>query len=301
MKKISFLMAVHNEEKILEKSLTHLSKNIPYNNYEVLIGLDGCTDNSLNIVKKFSIEEPKKFKYFILNERNGKPPVINYIIKKAKGSIIIINDADWMFTSQDKNGIIKLVSIFNDKRIGGIAESFPAELDAKMSFSHKFGYKMVLCSSYYWFKYQKKNYCKFSKNIGVITSPNMWLTNIFRKELFIENTSLGDDFERTQNIYKQGKHIALFNNSYSPRMIAIYNNISIIDLFNQKIRTAIARKQLDIGDNHTSLIGYMIKESIKDKMFVPTFSWIVLTSLATVCSKFKNEGTQEAWNRRVRR
>ncbi len=47
--KISFLMAAHNEEKIIGEALDSLSK-IPYENYEVIIGLDGCTDGTEGIV-----------------------------------------------------------------------------------------------------------------------------------------------------------------------------------------------------------------------------------------------------------
>ena len=50
--KLSFLIPAHNEEKIISKTLNNLI-NLPYENYEVLVGLDGCTDRTEEIVKRF--------------------------------------------------------------------------------------------------------------------------------------------------------------------------------------------------------------------------------------------------------
>ena len=50
--KISFLIAAHNEEKIIGKTLENLLR-LPYSNFEVIIGLDGCTDNTEKIVKNY--------------------------------------------------------------------------------------------------------------------------------------------------------------------------------------------------------------------------------------------------------
>ena len=58
-------MAAHNEEKIIERTLKNLM-HIPYENYEVLIGLDGCTDRTEEIVKSFC-ERSNKFRYFSLS------------------------------------------------------------------------------------------------------------------------------------------------------------------------------------------------------------------------------------------
>ena len=79
MVRISFLMAAHNEEKIIRGALENLSK-LPYDSYEVILGLDGCEDNTLSIVKEYKKKKPRIFKYYELNERKGKPAVINKII-----------------------------------------------------------------------------------------------------------------------------------------------------------------------------------------------------------------------------
>src|SRR3989338_6041575 len=128
MVKISFLIAAHNEERIIGKALENLS-SLPFNSYEVILGLDGCTDNTLRIVKEFKKKYPKIFKYYELNERKGKPAVINKIIPHAKGELIIIHDADWIFRVKSKEDLEEYVSWFKDQELGGVVESYPIEYD----------------------------------------------------------------------------------------------------------------------------------------------------------------------------
>ena len=56
--KISFLIAAHNEEKMIGSTLKNLL-SLPYKNYEIIIGLDGCTDRTLEIVKAFKKRNKK--------------------------------------------------------------------------------------------------------------------------------------------------------------------------------------------------------------------------------------------------
>src|SRR3989344_1220371 len=119
---ISFLIPAHNEEKVIAKALDNLAK-LPYSNYEVLIGLDGCTDKTEEIVKKYA-NKNKKFKYYLLELRRGKPEVVHALMKHAKGEIIIIHDADWIFRVHKNGDIETLLKCFDDPMVGGIAESF---------------------------------------------------------------------------------------------------------------------------------------------------------------------------------
>lgn len=302
--KISFLIAAHNEEKIIAKTLANLM-NMPHGDYEVVIGLDGCTDNTEDIVKEYC-KKSRKFRYYFLNIRKGKPAVINNIIKKAKGEIIIINDADWIFTVKNKKNFDKMISVFDDPKVGGIAESFPVEWNKNIKNSN-FTYKMVAYTHYYWFEFQKD---KFSKQ-GFIEKPDMFLTNIFRKSLYKQNLSLGDDFERTYNIMSEGYKIATFYNPEMPRMIAAYSDIKLSDFFRQKIRTAIARRQVNLEANKSiNVFNYGIPSAfyIISKSFGNSFmtglysiSWFFFTFLATIVSKFKKLETKEGWLLRAKR
>ena len=246
----------------------------------------------------------------MLNERKGKPAVINKIIKKAKGEIIIINDADWLFSSKYDDGIPKMIKIFDDPKIGGIADGFSVEWDLNKIEKGNLGYKMVAYSSCFWIEFQKKNFTLEKNRLLYLEEPAMFLTNIFRKNLYKENNLLGDDFERTKNIMDKDYKIVCFNDLNMPRIVASYDKILISDLFKQKIRTAIARRQLkeinekiNFASYYFPMIFYMIKESIKKglNVFFMIIFWIFLTAFASFIAKFKRIGTKEGWKLRMRR
>ena len=307
MTKISFLIAAHNEERIISQTLANLA-NLPYRDYEVIVGLDGCTDNTEIIVKNFA-RASNKIKYYSVNIRRGKPAVINFIIKKARGDIIAINDADWIFSAKNKAKLNKLLEVFEDPAVGGMAESFPAEWDSQKLKSGNIWFKMVAYSSYFWLKFQKETFTYREGQFNYLKRPEMFLTNIFRRKLYKENRSLGDDFERTYDIMSQGYKIAILDDETMPRMIVSYNKLFLKDLFKQKIRTAVARKQISelhkIGlfDYYLPSVIYILKESFRKKMtivFLMLF-WVFITSLGQVLSKFSRYDTKKGWTLRARR
>jgi hypothetical protein len=137
----------------------------------------------------------------------------------------------------------------------------------------------------------------------------MFLTNVFRRKLYKKNFSLGDDFERTKHIMSEGYKIVIFDNIEMPRMIATYDKIGLKDVFKQKIRTALARKQLEsiqkINTNNYYLpaVLYIFKNSWKLGIgagFLIIF-WIFLTTVATLIAGFKNTDTREGWKLRAKR
>ncbi|MFH1500717.1 MAG: glycosyltransferase [archaeon] len=305
--KLSFLIAVHNEEKILAKSLRNLV-NLPYEDYEIILGLDGCTDGSENIVKDFQ-RKYKNIKYSKLNLRQGKPEVIDHIVKLAGGDILIVNDADWIFKVRNKKELEDFISVFKNPKIGGIAESFPLEWDREKVKKGNLGYKMIAYSGYFWFKYQREKFTSRGDGLIYLKKPTMFLTNIYRRELYKKNFSLGDDFERTKNIMDKGYKVVVFSNENIPRMIAVYNEVSLGDLFKQKLRTAVARDQLkweqeiSIKDYYLPVVWDIFikswKKSIKVGLIVSL--WIVITLVGTVLSKFKKIDTREGWKLRMKR
>lgn len=307
--KISFLMAAHNEEKIIAKSLSNLS-NLPYANYEIIVGLDGCTDNTEEIVKSFE-KKSRKIRHFNLNLRQGKPAVINAIIRKASGDIIIINDADWIFRVKNKESLERFLSVFQNKKIGGISEANALEFVPEKLKQGNLGFKMVAYSSQLWYEYQKKNFTRKENNLLYLKEPTMFLTNIFRRSLYKPNVSLGDDFERTRDIMDSGYKIVISLDENSPRFIPVYNKIYIKDLFKLKIRTAIAREQIKseqkvgVKNYYLPAVLFILRKSWSYGIsvgFMMLF-WVFLTTIATFVGKFKSRktSTKEGWAMRMRR
>lgn len=307
--KISFLVAAHNEEKIIASCLNNLF-HLPYNNYEIIVGLDGCTDNTEKIVKEFE-KKSKRFSHYNLNLRQGKPAVINTIIKKATGDIIVVNDADWIFQVKDEQSLKDFISIFNNSEIGGIVEANALEFNQKKLKNSNLGFKMVAYSSQFWLDFQKKRFAQRKGNLFYLKEPTMFLTNIFRKKLFKENASLGDDFERTKDIMDAGYKIVISEDKDTPRFVPIYDKIFLSDLFKQKLRTAKAREQVKSGQKITftnyyfPLIWHIFKKAWQNSFYVGAITtfWIAMTAIATFISHltFRKTSTKEGWKLRMRR
>jgi len=307
--KISFLMTAHNEERIIRKALDNLLR-IPYGNYETIIGLDGCTDSTEKIVLEYE-KKSKKFRHFNLNLRSGKPAVINKIINYAKGEIIIIHDADWIFSVKDKESLERFLGVFKNKKVGGIAESFPIEWSKENLQRSNLGYRIVAHTHNYWFSYQREKLAYKRDGVLFAKAPKMFLTNIFRKGLYRKNVSLGDDFERTKNIMDSGYDIVLFPSAETPRMISSYSKISLPDLIKQKIRTAVARKQLKTSLNsevglfsyYLPAILYILRKSFADGILKGLYAatWIGINAFDEIASKFSKLNTKEGWKLRAKR
>ena len=172
MKKISFIIAAHNEERLIGTALTHLA-NLPYPNYEVILGLDGCTDRTLEIIKEFQEKKPGIFRYYELNERKGKDRVLNLIIPMATGEFLIIHDADWHFKVNSENDLIEMMKWFDeDPKLGGILESFPIEWEPeRVKKNNSIAFLSIAWTSYFWIEYLKEYHSIRNSNI-LYANPN---------------------------------------------------------------------------------------------------------------------------------
>lgn len=150
MKKISILIAVRNEEKIILSSLESLKMAI-HKYYkeekskndveiEVLIGDDNddiTEDKSAKIIKKF-IQSSKEinFNYLKIKKENnlkGKANVIHQLINYSKGETLILLDADILV---NLNWLSELISKYyqNDKLKMAMGTTIP-KIDEKIFFT----------------------------------------------------------------------------------------------------------------------------------------------------------------------
>ncbi len=107
--KVSVVIPSYNEEKNISSCLGSVfSSNYPKQNLEVIVVDDGSTDNTINIVKKYSNVKLLKQKHL------GKVEALNYGIKKSSRELVVTIDAD---TVLDKNCIRDLAAPFSNKII----------------------------------------------------------------------------------------------------------------------------------------------------------------------------------------
>jgi cellulose synthase/poly-beta-1,6-N-acetylglucosamine synthase-like glycosyltransferase len=112
---ISVLMAIHNEEAVIEKKIRLIyNSDYPLNKFEVIVGSDNSDDNTNNILSDLSIEF-KTLSVVEFKKREGKPSIINKLATYAKGEILIITDAN---VFPENNTIRLLTECFKDPMVG---------------------------------------------------------------------------------------------------------------------------------------------------------------------------------------
>lgn len=93
MVKLSIIIPAYNEEKrigkLLNSYLDFFSKKIK--DFEIIVVLNACKDNTLSVVKKF---KDKRIKYLNFKEAIGKGGAIVEGFKKSKGKLVGFVDGD---------------------------------------------------------------------------------------------------------------------------------------------------------------------------------------------------------------
>jgi glycosyltransferase involved in cell wall biosynthesis len=90
--KISVLMSAYNSDKYIDKTINSILTQ-SYKNFEFIIVDDGSTDNTLDILKKYS-KQDKKIKLIINNKNLGLTKSLNKALKLSKSKYIARIDAD---------------------------------------------------------------------------------------------------------------------------------------------------------------------------------------------------------------
>ena len=87
---ISILLATYNGEKYIKKSIESIL-NQTFKEFEILIGFNGTTDQSKEIVLEFVDERIRVFDYGL---DKGKSKTLNKLLKEAKYEWIALQDDD---------------------------------------------------------------------------------------------------------------------------------------------------------------------------------------------------------------
>lgn len=112
---VTIVMSLFNEEDVIaEKIETILKSDYPKDRMQLIVGSDNCSDRTNEIVEEYAAKH--SFITFIpFYERQGKSNVINSLIDKADGEILILSDANVLF---DENTVKEAVKPFSDESIG---------------------------------------------------------------------------------------------------------------------------------------------------------------------------------------
>jgi cellulose synthase/poly-beta-1,6-N-acetylglucosamine synthase-like glycosyltransferase len=113
--RMSVVVSVYNEESILPEKLKNLETlDYPHDRIEFLFGSDGSTDRSDEILKNASLPG---LHHYSFAQRRGKVAVVNDLVSRARGEIIVFSDANTMYRPDT---IRSLTAQFADPRVGGV-------------------------------------------------------------------------------------------------------------------------------------------------------------------------------------
>ncbi len=227
---VSILMSVYNEENVIEKKLQSIiASNYPSSKFEILIGSDASTDLTNKIISS-KANTKSNIKFHKFEQRQGKPKTINLLENEAKGSILIITDANVFFS---ENTIFEMVKHFKNKFIGLVDSQLIIQKDSVV----KNGISI-----------QESSY--ISREIKIKQHEgNIWGTMMgpfggcysIRKELYkkVPDNFLVDDFYINLNVLKQGFQ------SISSKESFVYEDASsdIKEEFRRKVRISTGNFQ----------------------------------------------------------
>lgn len=112
---VSMVVSAYNEMRVIQKKIDNFYKlKYPQKRIELLIGSDGSDDGTERILIN---NQSSMIRPFIFDTRCGKASVLNRLIDRARGDIIVFSDANSMYAP---DAIQKLVQYFTDPKIGGV-------------------------------------------------------------------------------------------------------------------------------------------------------------------------------------
>lgn len=239
---VSFLIPAHNEEKIIHRALDNLEE-ILCPEIEVLVGLDGCTDGTKEVVSRYAFAHQVE-----LDERGGKPAVLRRLSEIARGEIIVVHDADLRFIC-DHKGLQSLIHCFlDDPQIGGVIlppYSIPfLEYKEEIESRHLLG--SSLGAYLLWrFLFDRQ---VVRKGDALFADSNQlcypFTVNIYRRGIIPDTETAADDFERFFLLVERGYRVRIFNDRQLPYFRLTYHEIDFANHVKQRTRGHLSRKQI---------------------------------------------------------
>lgn len=226
MPKLSVIMSVYNGGKYLEESIESVL-NQTFKDFEFIIVNDGSTDNTKEILEKFS-EKDKRIKIIENKENIGLTKSLNKCIKLSKGEFIARMDADDISCSERFEKQVKLLDISN----AGVISCNTLLIDKKGNLLRKI-------------KLPKRIKSVLKKRNCLIHGSLMFNKKILKNlNGYNERMILAQDYElllRLSHKFKIG-----FVQEFLYKHRVHKKNISRVRLYQQMYYTALAKK---LGNN----------------------------------------------------
>lgn len=120
---VTVVMPAFNEAQHIATKISNLAEQTwPADRLQVLIGCDGCTDDTVRIARHAAAHHPDlSIKLIDFSNNRGKVAVLNDLVRQARGEIVIISDVSALLPA---NAIRRLAAHFVDPAIGAVGAGY---------------------------------------------------------------------------------------------------------------------------------------------------------------------------------
>jgi glycosyltransferase involved in cell wall biosynthesis len=206
--KLSVIVPAYNEESTIQKVLAKILKE---DIFEIIVIDDGSTDQTVNLIQKIKSPKIKIIKHA---KNSGKGAAIITGIKKARGTHIIIQDADLELDPKDYKKLLTPLKINPDVFVIGNRWYKNSRFTLTRLGNHYFSFIFLLL----YFKRVKDPYCCYK-----IAPKKFW------QGLNLESNSFEIEAEIVSKILALKCPISQLPVSYKPRTYREGKKIGIKD------------------------------------------------------------------------
>ena len=112
---VTFLMAAYNEADVIAETIRGvLNVDYPADRFEIVVGSDGSSDQTVAIATEVGGDRIRVFDY---PQRRGKASVLNSSIEEITSEILVLSDAN---TQIDRQAVRCLLRWFGDPTVGAV-------------------------------------------------------------------------------------------------------------------------------------------------------------------------------------
>jgi biofilm PGA synthesis N-glycosyltransferase PgaC len=228
---ITVVIPAHNEENVIIRAITSVYSNA-YPLKEIIVLDDGSQDRTAELVLEWKNTYKATNLRLISQENQGKAVALNNAIAKAKGSLIMVLDADSVLHPAALENVIEY---FKDPAVGLVASNVKImDTDSPLKLAQKFEY--LIC-------YRMKR-AQTAFNVEYIIGG---IGSTFRRSMALEvglydTDTITEDIDFTMKVLSRGKK---WKAIYAPRVITYTEPVAkFAQLIQQRFRWKYGRSQV---------------------------------------------------------
>jgi biofilm PGA synthesis N-glycosyltransferase PgaC len=114
---VTIVIAAYNEVASIERKILNLLElDYPRNKMQIILSLDGPTDDTELIARLYEFETAR-IQVLVLRHHGGKADALNQAVEQTSGDILVFGDARQLL---DRSAIRQLVANFTDPSVGAV-------------------------------------------------------------------------------------------------------------------------------------------------------------------------------------